>query len=82
MILQQLPFNASLLEILSSPGHDSQQDLLGIWHTNKKGSLQKDVFVWQPQEQRFKQNPSKSRYNAVSLFIRYFSEMIFAELTN
>lgn len=81
-ILQHLPLNASQLGILSLPGLVAQQDLLSIWHTNKEGSLQKDVFVWQPQEQRFKQDPSKLRYNAVSLFIRYFNEMIFAKLTN
>lgn len=68
-LLQQLPLNISRLEMLQLPGQNSQQDLLVIWHTNKDGIQQRDVFDWQGHDQSFKYNPGKLRYNAVFIYL-------------
>lgn len=68
-LLQQLPLNISRFEMLQLPGQNSQQDLLGIWHTSKDGVQQRDVFDWQSREQIFKHNPGKLLYNAVFIYL-------------
>ncbi|KAH8384888.1 hypothetical protein KR093_011414 [Drosophila rubida] len=51
-LLQQLPLNASHLEVLG-------QDALAIWHANSQGEQQVDVYEWQQSEGRFRHNPGK-----------------------
>ncbi|KAH8299952.1 hypothetical protein KR044_007877 [Drosophila immigrans] len=53
-LLQQIPLNASHLEVLG-------QDCLAIWHTNSRGDQQADGYDWQQSEGKFRHNPNSSK---------------------
>ncbi|EDV98107.1 GH22859 [Drosophila grimshawi] len=56
-VLQQFPFNVSQLKTLYD--QDLKQDVLGIWHTDKRGVQHVERYVWQAQLEQFEYNASK-----------------------
>ncbi|KAM8711091.1 hypothetical protein ACLKA7_000254 [Drosophila subpalustris] len=60
-LLQQLPLNASAIEMLDT------EDALAIWHGNMSGRQQVDVFAWQQREERFRHNPVNVRHETMML---------------